>query len=72
MTVLRVGRSPVRLRPRRHLQLVPPPVAAPSADHCPGVTLEVPCDFRLRLVEYDDGVEVRRFECDACGRVSFR
>ncbi|MFL6061989.1 MAG: hypothetical protein ACJ72E_12215 [Marmoricola sp.] len=86
MTVLRVGRTPVRRRSRRHLQVVPTAAAetrtavvAPAAtavvtvlERCPGAALETPCDFRLRFVEYDDGGEVRRFECDACGRVTYR
>lgn len=29
-------------------------------------------DWRLRSVEYDDGLEVRRYECGACEDVLFR
>ena len=62
-----------RPRRRRHLSLVPPPTEAPAtADHCSATRVEAPCDYRLRLVEYSDGLTVRRFECDACGGVSYR
>lgn len=56
---------------RRHLRLVPEPtLSAPG--RCSGVHVEAPCDYRLRLVEFDDGVQISRFECDACGSVIFR
>ena len=29
-------------------------------------------EWRLRSVEYDDALEVRRYECSSCGDVLFR
>jgi hypothetical protein len=52
----------------------PAPVAPESAPPAPHLRL-VPAhdhDWRLRSVEYDDGLEVRRYECVACEDVSFR
>lgn len=53
-------------------QLVDPAtVLEARTAYCPGARVEMPCDFRLRIVEYDDGAALRRFECDACGAVNY-
>ncbi|MET3961590.1 hypothetical protein ABIE44_001524 [Marmoricola sp. OAE513] len=72
MTAERIG-GPPPPHPgtrRRHLRLVRPVEEAP--DRCPGVRVEATCDYRLRLVECEDGIQVSRFECDACGAVLYR
>jgi len=48
--------APEAAAPGLHLRLVP------GHDH----------DWRLRSVDYDDGLEVRRYECASCEDVSFR
>ena len=48
--------APEAASPGPHLRLVP------GHDH----------DWRLRSVDYDDGLEVRRYECASCEDVSFR
>ena len=46
----------------------------PADDDAPNLHLVPPHEhvWQLRSVEYDDGIEVRRYECDACDDVLFR
>lgn len=49
-----------------------PPVEAPEP--APRLQLVAPHEhtWQLRAVEYDDALEVRRYECDGCAEVLFR
>jgi len=51
------------------------PVSSAAADDdAPTLRLVPPHEheWQLRSVEYDDGIEVRRYECDTCDDVLFR
>lgn len=51
-----------------------PPVEAPEPGPAPRLQLVAPHEhtWQLRAVEYDDTLEVRRYECDGCAEVLFR
>jgi hypothetical protein len=50
--------------------------APPSEDLEPAPRLQLVAShehtWQLRAVEYDDALEIRRYECDGCAQVLFR
>jgi hypothetical protein len=51
-----------------------PPTEALEPEPAPRLQLVAPHEhtWQLRAVEYDEALEVRRYECDGCTEVLFR